>query len=151
MRPGDAPAPVLIRVPALAGSRPHVRVRPARLRPRPVVGVPARRRRLRREVRVAGSALLFCVPMAFGLLTFWGPPRSSAGASAPSASIAASPAVAPQAESAARREASPPLATISFEPLVEPTRPEDPKVPVVRPAGYLLPDDGPEESAHAGG
>jgi hypothetical protein len=152
-RAGDAALPVLIRVPSLAGSGPHVRLRPARLRPRSeFAGTPTRRRRLRREVRVAGSALLFCVPMAFALVTAWGP-RPTSGAATPPVFEPRPVVVASAAELAepAPVEAARPLATISFEPMPENPRPEVQVVPVVRPAGFLLPDDGPEEPAHAGG
>ncbi len=44
----------------------------ARLNPRPIAPT-RRRRRLRREVRLAGSALLICAPLAWAILTLGQP------------------------------------------------------------------------------
>jgi hypothetical protein len=66
--------PVLIQVPALSASARRAALRPVGRR---------RRRRLRREVRVAGSALLFGVPLAWGLLAFWGGRPDAVASTAP--------------------------------------------------------------------
>lgn len=160
---GSAILPVLIQVPTLAPthSRRYARVRPARLRPRAVASAPRRRRRIRREVRLAGSVVLFSVPMAWILLGLWVPrPFADAAATSPTAVATAEP-DAPEAVPAPAPAPAPvpepvasglsrPWVSISLEPV--PTGlPERIEGPVVLPAGYLLPDPSAEEPAHAGG
>lgn len=132
---------VLIQVPSLpTGPRvPRPSVRP--------LGPVRRRRRLRREVRVAALALLFSVPMVGISLKFW-PSGSSTEASIPML-VASMPPVSDLGQNA---EDSPirSWVTISLEPAAGNRVPEF-QPPVVRPAGFLLPDHGSEEPAHAGG
>jgi hypothetical protein len=129
---------VLIEVPAVR--RP---VRPAR-RPSATatarvrahgarVGTPRPRRRLRRELRAAGYLVASSLPLVLAAALLHGAPVSrGAGLSGASA-----PAV------------RPPSVSISIEQSALGPRVE-PEPPVVLP-GYLLPADGPEEAAHAGG
>ena len=134
---------VLIRVPALPvepkPSHLHASVRS----PGPI----RRRRRLRREVRVAALALLFSVPMVGVSLKFW-PSSSVPEASSPTL-VASIPAGSDRDQT---QEDLPvrPWVTISLEPAAGERVPEF-QPPVVRPAGFLLPDHGSEEPAHAGG
>jgi hypothetical protein len=116
-------AQVLIQVPAL-GVRPRRPAAPRR-----------RRRRLRREFRVAGSALAFALPMAWAFLTCWG-----GRPDAPSLPLGPSRVGAAEVQ---------PVATITLEPALA-TYPQETEDPIVRPAGYLLPDDSSEGAAHAG-
>lgn len=94
-----------------------------------------RRRRLRREFRVAGSALAFTLPITWAFLTF--------GGGRPDAR--AMPPVAVRVDTSEAR----PVASITLEPALA-TYPPEAEAPIVRPAGYLLPADGSEEPAHAG-
>ena len=122
-------APILIQVPSLS-SRPRPTPRPA---------TPRVRRRLRREVRVAASTLLFALPMSWALVVFAkiGPEPGRSGAMAPTATVAEAPAPIEDG----------PRVTLG----VEPAAPAEPDhAPIVVPAGYLIPDDGSEVSAHAG-
>jgi hypothetical protein len=103
-----------------------------------VEGRVAPRRRLRREIRVVGAALLLIAPLTFaGILL--ASPRGLAMAS--------------RAESTPDRQARPtsrpPAISLMIEapPLGFRT---DAEPPVVLP-GYVLPDDGAEEPFHAGG
>lgn len=116
---GPGPVPTLIRVPALPAAR--------------RVGVTTRRRRrLRREVKVAGTALLFGLPMAWTLLAFG--PRAEAGRAEVARAVV---------EPASMGVDSPSIVTISLE--ADEARP-----PVVLHA--IAPAEGPEEvAAHAGG
>lgn len=116
-------ASVLIQVPALGG------------RARRPAGPRRRRRRLRREFRVAGSALAFALPMAWAFLTCWGGQPD-----APSL---------PMGPTRVQAAEVRPVATLTVEPALA-TYPQDSEAPIVRPAGYLLPDDGSEGVAHAG-
>jgi len=128
--------PVLIRVPALHAI-PSLTRRPAG--PAPARG----RRRLRREVRLVGSALLIGMTTTLGLLPMWagrGPGRALAASAAPAP--ASSPAA---AASPVERE---PVASLS--PAIEPTTPREFAHPVVL-FGVIVPDDGAEEASHHGG
>jgi hypothetical protein len=147
----DAPAhsssglrtPLLIQVPAVrpvtrrarrpsasatarvrASSLPYARIQP--------------RRRLRREVRVAGSALLVVVTLALAaILLGRAPGKPVAREDSGRAPIATA--------------LRPPTVSISIEPTFQvPVALPEPEPPVVLP-GYLLPDDGVEEPGHAGG
>lgn len=110
--------PTLIRVPALPAAR-----RPA--------ATTRRRRRLRREVKVAGTALLFGLPMAWSLLAFG--PRAEAGRSEINPAVVAAPAA----------DDGSSMVTISLE--ADEARP-----PVLLHA--VVPAEWPEEAAsHAGG
>ena len=110
--------PTLIRVPALPAAR-------------RVGTTTRRRRRLRREVKVAGTALLFGIPMAWSLLAFG--PRAEAGRS----EIAPAVVAAPAADDGAS------MVTISLES-------DESRPPVLLQA--VVPADGAEEAAsHAGG
>ena len=117
--------PILIQVPTLTPS-----TRGAS-RPR------TRRRRLRKEVRFAGLTMMSVMPVGFLLMILGGarpetrPTRS----------------VAPLSANHEARN-SEPRVTLTFEP-VNPHPLQRASVPVMFP-GYLLPVDGPEESAHAG-
>jgi hypothetical protein len=114
--------PVLIRVPALSASARRTTRRPAA----------RRRRRLRREVRVAATALLCGLPMTWGLL--------SLSAGRPEAPVVA------EARTSAEDES--PTLSISLEPTgLTPTRDASPRVVLEE----VIPDAGSEESAHAGG
>ena len=141
-------APVLIRVPDLSAAAGAARRR-RRAEGRQSL---RRKRRLRKEVRLVGSAfLLLCAPLAWSILTSVGPHHhhhqaEPVGVSAQLMSIemdgpafaSASPGEAPRR---VPRPVEPALAT--------PARPRDDMAPVVLP-GYVLPDDGSEEPAHAG-
>lgn len=157
---GQPIAPVLIQVPALPRARGASR-RPSRqyVGPSRTAGV-RRRRRLRREVRVAGSAILFGVPMAWAMLTLWSPGTSADAA--PQGAEPARVAVAardPEIRQGPRTDCvvsgevvddGPPWATISLEP-TRTSQPGELTSPVVEPAGYLLPAESGEETFHAGG
>ena len=117
--------PVLIRVPMMAGvvpiSRPDSR----------------RRRRLRREVRVAAFALLFASPVFLGVFLL--------GSDRPGSSVIA-------ATSRDSGDQNPPLLALPSRPgpivtLSAPSR--DRGVPVILP-GYLLPADATEETSDGG-
>jgi hypothetical protein len=108
---------------------------------------PRRRRRLRREVRVAALALLFCVPIAGLSLTFW---PSESRSETPASSLAASLPILPETGRMPEGPTARSLVTISLEPAAGDRLPEF-EPPVVRPAGFLLPDLGSEDPAHAGG
>lgn len=143
-RRSSHPPLLLIQVPSLPDRQASARPSSTRVLRR---NSPRRRRRLRREVRVAALTGLFCVPVAGLLLTFWpSESRSQMSASARAASL-------PSVSETTRTPELPParsLVTISLEPSAEDRFPEF-QHPVVRPAGFLLPDLGPEEPAHAGG
>jgi hypothetical protein len=125
-RPSQA-LPVLISIPNLATtSRGH--------RPR------TRRRRLRREVRVAGYFLLAILPASMAFVAFAGErlPTLAAGLTVERRATSAEPALRP-------------AAVISLEPL-EPVIVNVRRgleAPVILP-GYLLPADTPEESSDGG-
>jgi hypothetical protein len=102
-----------------------------------------RRRRLRREVKVAAMALIFALPTSTLLLSYWPAER-------PGRSLVAAIPASPEFESNPDDPAYRPLVTISLEPAAGERLP-DFTPPVVRPSGFLLPDRGPEEPAHAGG
>ncbi len=122
-------APILIQVPTVsARSRPSGRVRPTK-----------GRRRLRREVRVAASTLAFAAPMSWFLLGFapLGPESSTAARPAATADAAM-----PSGDPGPRV-----TITIDASPIIPLVR----DAPVVLPAGYVVPEDGPEVSSHAGG
>jgi hypothetical protein len=122
--------PVLIQVPALRGSTFRT---PAR---RLIRTTMRRRRRLRREVRMAGSALLLAVPLACTLMFLFAGDPEPAGVPARLVGI----------EGCASAD------EILWQPAsiapALPTRKAD--APVVLP-DYVLPDDGAEEPTHAGG
>jgi hypothetical protein len=127
-RPVAAP-PVLISIPNLAT---------------PSRGPRTRRRRLRREIRLVGYALLAILPVSMALVSFAGErlPTTAAGLSIERQESLAST----EAEPAVRR-----VAVISLEPLepvVVTVRRELP-TPVILP-GILLPADTPEESSDGG-
>jgi hypothetical protein len=118
--------PILIQVPALTAS--------SRRMCRPVV----RRRRLRKEVRVAGLTMMSMLPLTLLFLTLGGAGPTDRPAMA---IIERLPAVPVRAEVIAD-------VVLTFD--TERTGPAPTAtVPVVFP-GYLLPVDGLEEPAHAG-
>ena len=125
-RRASAPLPVLISIPNLAT---------ASRKPQAAT----RRRRLRREVRVAGYALLAILPPSMAFLAFGGDGRSPL-----SASLAAEPR-ATSTEADARR--APVISLAPLEPVI--TLQRDLNTPVILP-GYLLPADTPEESSNGG-
>ena len=121
--------PVLISIPNLAMSN---------------RGSRTRRRRLRREIRVVGYALLAILPVSMALVSFAGErlPTMAAGLTIERQDSSASN----PAEPSVRR-----VAVISLEPLepvVVTVRRELP-TPVILP-GILLPADTPEESSDGG-
>ena len=121
-------APVLIQVPELIG-RGKFTLR--------LSAAPRGRRRIRREVRVAATTLLFAVPMSWALLFFVkiGP--------APGPTALASPLTVANASDPMEDG---PRVTITLDPSAVAGSLE-PEVPIALPAGYLVPD---EDSAHAG-
>ncbi len=96
---------------------------------------------------MAALALLFSVPMVGALLRFWPAGASAEGTDA--TLVASIPAV-PDRESISEELAIRSWVTISLEPAAGDRIP-DFQPPVVRPAGFLLPDHGSEEPTHAGG
>jgi hypothetical protein len=143
-RTTDRPVvPILIQVPALPAlmgpsARSSLRVKArtsSSLRPQ-------RRRRLRREVRVAAYAMMLMAPMMYAPLALWGE-RSSNTKPAESPGPER-PMDGPELTSALH----PPVISISIEPVVgAPSSEAEP--PVVFP-GYLLPDNDSEGTVHAG-
>ena len=129
-RPAEA-LPVLISIPNLATSARGPRPR-------------ARRRRLRREVRVAAYVLLAILPASMALVAFGGErlPTMAAGLTVECRDASAST----SAETTSR-----PAAVISLEPLepVVVTVHQDLDAPVIL-RGDLLPADTPEESSDGG-
>ncbi len=124
-----AAAPVLIRVPVLAGAS--------------VGGVrPSSRRRLRREVRAAGYWLLALIPATVACAT-WGGHR-------PPVLLTVNPPARPALAVRARGDDRPSLISLSLAPIVA-TQPshEFAGGPVFL-SGQLLPADPSEESAHGG-
>lgn len=131
--PEDRPVvPILIQVPRLtAYSRPSARWS-TRAGARP-------RRRLRREARWALYALLAALMPALSALAYWeGRQAALQEVGAPRVDVA---------DAAGEPEPLPPRISLSIEPALPPP-PADPAPPVILP-GYLLPDDGLEEPAHA--
>lgn len=132
--------PVLIQVPAIPSStRSTQRVSFRNFR-RPAT----RRRRLRREVRMAGYTLLMASPLLLASLLLWGGRPTVSMASARTPEAEARDCDAKDLAAASR----PPTISLSIEPsgltpIVEV------ESPVVLP-GYLLPDDGCEDTHHAG-
>jgi hypothetical protein len=94
------------------------------------------RRRLRREIRLAGAALLLIAPLTFALILL-AHPRGLAMASRP------------ESTSTPDRSIRPPAISLMIEAPHLGFR-TDVEPPVVLP-GYVLPDDGAEEPVHAGG
>ena len=131
--------PVLIQVPAVPSLERASRRATARLQRRPA----ARRRRLRREVRMAGYTLMMTAPLILASLLLWG--------GRPAVSMAATRPVGDCVSDDGRADlaaARPPAISISIESAtLSPCSEAEP--PVVLP-GYLLPDDHCEEPAHAG-
>ena len=127
--PADRSAiPVLIQVPRVSiSTRPSTRCS-TRERSKP-------RRRLRREVRWALYVLGVALAPALSAVAYW------EGRQAALLEIRAPHAAQPEGEPL------PPRISLSIEPAV-PLPPADPAPPVVIP-GYVLPDDGLEEPAHA--
>ncbi|MDR3634281.1 MAG: hypothetical protein P4L84_10800 [Isosphaeraceae bacterium] len=133
--PADRSAvPILIQVPRVSVySRPSSR-RSTRATARP-------RRRLRREVRWALYVMLAALPPVLSALAYW------EGRHAALLEIRAPHSVDAAPEAAPEPEPLPPRISLSIEPAV-PLPPAEPAAPVIIP-GYLLPDDGLEEPAHA--
>jgi hypothetical protein len=92
---------------------------------------------LRKEVRWAGSAALLVATTAFGVtgMTSGFSGRSQEPTTTPSVSVGFDDAA--------------PVISLSLEP-INSAAITDTAAPVVRPAGYVLPDDGTEEATHAG-
>jgi hypothetical protein len=133
--------PVLIRVPQARRVRPARRPSArasARARQSAYAGPhhrPGPRRRLRREVRMAGYLLMTTGPLTLAAVLLAG-----------SGELPGAPAGAPRSVSAAARR---PSISLSIEPSsLSPVA--QPEPPVVLP-GYVLPDDPVEEPSHAGG
>src|SRR5215217_8145860 len=135
--PARPVVPVLIQVPALS-SRTRASVRAAlRSQRRPA----ARRRRLRREIRMVGCTILMASPFVLASLLIWG--------GRPNVLLASSrPEVDAACVDGPGTSVRPPAISISIEPSAGvPFAEYEP--PVVLP-GYLLPDDNCEDTAHAG-
>lgn len=135
--------PVLIRVPSLSQA--------AGVRRR----VPARRRRLRREFRMAGSTLLMATPLAWALIMLGGresEPMAGVPARLIGIECLGTPVVV--ADEVPRVRAMPGAGSTASNPetaaMIVPASARGRRSPVVLP-GYLLPVDGTEEPAHAGG
>jgi hypothetical protein len=135
----QAALPILIEIPLLHESLQSQVRKTVRARPRSTVGRP--RRRLRREVRIAGYGVLLMGTLAWvspalrGVLPMLG--STSDGAVASRGVLGAAQVV-----------ESRPTVSISIEPAALAPYAEA-ESPVVFP-GYLLPDDSGEEPAHAG-
>ncbi len=132
--------PVLIRVPSL--STPHLQTSARTAAPRV-------RRRLKSEVRVAAATLIFAMPLSWGLFALVGwSPKAVSETSASSAIVAVSQ------ESPTLDRTDEPMATISLrttETILAPAPAADEiEAPVVVPAGYLVPDEAPQETSDAG-
>ncbi len=124
------PAPVLIRIPAVAEAHAPKRR--------------ARRRRLRREVRVVACFLLAALPLPLVLARSGGDTRPA------SAPAPRGPALrAGVGGDRAGGELSPPVISISLEPIFS-TPSRDLAESRVFLSGQLLPADTPEESSHGG-
>lgn len=124
--PRGCPPPVLIAVPSIST--------PSARRPKSALGPQRRRRRrLKREVRIGGLAILVVGPLMGALLMGRDQWFLTPGMSAP-----------------------PPAPVVRLSPDLEPAGllpAAEIAAPLVRPAGYLLPagfDDRPEDAAHAG-
>jgi hypothetical protein len=117
----SAPLPVLISIPTLETASQPRRVR-------------VRRRRLRREVRVAGYALLILMPLSMAFATFTGDKRPFLTAS-------------PLPEHAETADPQTSISLSPLEPIVAADRQAD--EPVILP-GLLLPVDASEESSDGG-
>lgn len=96
-----------------------------------------RRRRLRREMRVAGCVLATALPLALAVALLRGVPAVGGDADRP------------DARSRIAAEVRPPVVSITLDPttlnpLAEPES-------TVELPGYLLPDEGSEEPVHEGG
>lgn len=137
--------PVLIQVPAM-----HTPSRVSRQARRPSAAATERvreyamhrgtlppRRRLRKEIRQAGYGLLIAVPLALAVVLLRGAPATTTGDGA-------------RNEARASATGRPPSVSLSIEPAAAVAPGAETAFPVVLP-GYLLPDDGNEEPAHAGG
>lgn len=144
---GRPNAPVLIRVPTLRPSR------SAR------VTAPRGRRRLRREVRVAASTLLLVLPMSWALFAFpkiGSSPDAAIGDSGRVVATAPAPIHPNRSQVQAVADADDaPQVTIGLNttPVSSPpstTSTPEPDAPIVAPAGYLVPDESPEEASHEG-
>jgi hypothetical protein len=132
--------PVLIRVPTLGRDQ---RRRGSHSGGRTLVG---RRRRLRREVRVTATAFLVVGPLGLAMAVFQGagPPSQPAVAARLTGIEFVAGSFAPEEPHAQSLPVLAPALRVS----VPAKRPVD--AAVVLP-GYVLPDDGSEEPAHAGG
>ncbi len=127
-RRASSPVPVLIQIPAIArGTRPSSTM--GRV-------VPRRRRRLRREFRLAGYALLLLLPVGMALSLLGGDRRPALVVSGPghASDLDAAP--------------LPETIAITLDPVVIPPC-EAAEPPVILP-GYLLPADSTEESKDGG-
>jgi hypothetical protein len=100
---------------------------------------------LRREVRVTGVILLVLLPLSWMVSTFpWG------------RAVASSRAIVTNRQRPALPVGEcPPIVSLRIEPValalpsVVPAHPQEIQGPVALP-GYIIPDDGSEETAHAG-
>lgn len=126
--------------PSLSMDQP--RCTPSRPRVTPRI-VRTKRRRFKREVRIAGIALMAGCPFVLGAI--YGLGRGSELSSrVPQPQPRAALAVAqPDAATGPGR-----LISLSIEPALDPPAGRRVFPMIVRPAGYLLPDDGSGESAH---
>jgi hypothetical protein len=137
---GRPVVPILIQVPAVPAlmGRAGRTSMGVRVRTGTSVRQQRRRRRLRREVRVAGYAMMLMAPMMYAPLAMWGerssnePRAVEPGSDCPELTTALHP----------------PVISISIEPVAGSSCSEA-EPPVVFP-GYLLPDNESEGPAHAG-
>jgi hypothetical protein len=131
--------PILIQIPELPESLQNQGPRTVRARPRSAVSRP--RRRLRREVRMAGYGILLMGTLA------WISPALRGALPVFVAQTGRAPGSG-EVLGTARVSGARPTISISIEPAALAPYAEA-ESPVVFP-GYLLPDDGGEEPAHAG-
>ncbi len=131
---------VLIQVPALKTASRRPRTRTFRSTGHPT----HRRRRLRREIRWAGYALLAVCPFFLAFVLLGGVPSAVSLASSPTPQ----PLTVRETGSPSAEPHRPPSISITIEPAATPSI-ADVEAPVVFP-GYLLPDDEREETPHAG-
>lgn len=85
-----------------------------------------------------------------GTPILWGVGLLFGGASSGTASAANSATATKNPSNSAFHLADPPIVSISLEPAGT-SLAEEADIPIVRPAGYILPEDGSEEAIHAGG
>jgi hypothetical protein len=150
-------APLLIQVPQVSADRAYD-WEPTAFQPGARAGMAARRpgRRLRKEIRLAGGALLVLIPLALAC-SQWAPAGTLRRVAVPRLAIASRPEVRDSAgddahgngwAAADESDGAPPSVLLSIE-TAGAAADSDCAGAVVLP-GYLLPDDNHEELAHEG-